>query len=82
MNSRIFFSLGTFAGVKTVSNLFQPWRVLLTPTVQISTAWANDAETKAGAAINTSALMRVSNVMVVYSIRIGDINHDSANTGS
>jgi len=29
--------LTLFAGVKTVSNLFQPWRVLFTPTVQTST---------------------------------------------
>ena len=66
MNSRIFFSLGTFAGVNTVSNRFQPWRVLLMPTVQTSTAWRSAADTRA--AINTRPLVRDSQfVMVVYS---------------
>src|SRR3977135_3656191 len=61
--SRIFFSLGTFAAVKTVSDLFQPWRVLSTPTVQISTAWADDAKTRTDATSNTSALVRDSHVI-------------------
>jgi hypothetical protein len=67
MNSRIIFSLGTFAVVRTVSNLFHPWRVLLTPTVQMSTAWADDAEKSAGAAINATALVRDGNFIIVYS---------------
>jgi hypothetical protein len=47
--------------------LFHPWRVLLTPTVQTSTARASGVQRRAGAAVNTSALARDSNVIVVYS---------------
>src|ERR671911_2702546 len=67
MNSRSFFSLGTFAGVNKVSDLFQPWRVLLTPTVQMSVPCAKDVNTMAGSAISTSALVRDSDFIGVYS---------------
>src|SRR6266850_3769824 len=67
MNSRIFLSFGTVAGVSSISNLFQPWRVLLMPTVHTSTARARDVDTRAASAAAISVLERDLTVIIAVS---------------